>query len=54
MELDAAMEEAFSEKTKSPGLRRCLGDPHEHVYPMAIKGGAMSDMILSKTHGAAS
>jgi acetolactate synthase-1/2/3 large subunit len=24
-------------------------DPEEHVYPMAIKGGAMKDMILSKT-----
>ena len=26
-----------------------LVDPDEHVYPMAIKGGAMKDMILSKT-----
>ena len=25
MELDAAMEEAFSEKQRSPGLPRCLG-----------------------------
>jgi len=24
-------------------------DPDEHVYPMAIKGGAMKDMVLSKT-----
>jgi acetolactate synthase-1/2/3 large subunit len=24
-------------------------DPSEHVYPMAIKGGAMKDMVLSKT-----
>ena len=23
-------------------------DPHEHVYPMAIKGGSMQDMHLSK------
>ena len=23
-------------------------DPDEHVYPMAIKGGAMKDMILAK------
>ena len=23
-------------------------DPHEHVYPMAIKGGAMCDMYLDK------
>ena len=26
-----------------------LVDPNEHVYPMAIKGGAMKDMILSKS-----
>ena len=26
-----------------------LVDPAEHVYPMAIKGGAMKDMVLSKT-----
>lgn len=26
-----------------------LVDPSEHVYPMAIKGGAMKDMVLSKT-----
>lgn len=26
-----------------------LVDPDEHVYPMAIKGGAMKDMVLSKT-----
>jgi len=25
------------------------GDQDEHVYPMAIKGGAMKDMVLSKT-----
>jgi acetolactate synthase-1/2/3 large subunit len=24
-------------------------DPSEHVYPMAIKGGSMKDMYLSKT-----
>ena len=23
-------------------------DPREHVYPMAIKGGSMQDMYLSK------
>ena len=55
MELDAAMEEAFSEKNKNRLVFVDVWvDPHEHVYPMAIKGGAMSDMILSKTHGAAS
>ena len=55
MELDAAMEEAFSEKNKNLLVFVDVWvDPHEHVYPMAIKGGAMSDMILSKTQGAAS
>ena len=55
MELDAAMEEAFSEKNKDRLVFLDVWvDPHEHVYPMAIKGGAMSDMILSKTEGAAS
>ena len=55
MELDAAMEEAFSEKNKNRLVFVDVWvDPHEHVYPMAIKGGAMSDMILSKTQGAAS
>jgi len=24
-------------------------DPGEHVYPMAIKGGGMCDMFLSRT-----
>ena len=55
MELDAAMEEAFSERNKDRLVFLDVWvDPHEHVYPMAIKGGAMSDMILSKTQGAAS
>ncbi|MBL6709079.1 MAG: acetolactate synthase 3 large subunit [Pseudomonadales bacterium] len=55
MELDAAMEEAFSEKNKNRLVFVDVWvDPHEHVYPMAIKGGAMSDMILSKTQGGAS
>ena len=55
MELDAAMEEAFSEKNQNRLVFVDVWvDPHEHVYPMAIKGGAMSDMILSKTQGAAS
>ena len=55
MELDAAMEEAFSEKYKNRLVFVDVWvDPHEHVYPMAIKGGAMSDMILSKPQEAAS
>jgi len=24
-------------------------DPEEHVYPLAIKGGSMCDMLLSRT-----
>jgi acetolactate synthase-1/2/3 large subunit len=50
LELDPVLEEAFSE-----GLRNRLVfidvwvDPHEHVYPMAIKGGSMRDMVLSKS-----
>jgi acetolactate synthase-1/2/3 large subunit len=55
MELDAAMEEAFSEQYKNRLVFVDVWvDPHEHVYPMAIKGGAMSDMILSKPQEAAS
>lgn len=48
-DLDAVMDEAFS-----PALKNRLVfvdvwvDPHEHVYPMAIKGGSMQDMYLSK------
>jgi acetolactate synthase-1/2/3 large subunit len=48
-ELDAAMEEAFS-----PALKKRLVfldvwvDPREHVYPMAIKGGSMEDMVLAR------
>lgn len=55
MELDAAMEEAFSEKNKNRLVFVDVWvDPHEHVYPMAIKGGSMSDMILSKPQEVAS
>ena len=55
MELDAAMEEAFSEENKNRLVFVDVWvDPHEHVYPMAIKGGAMSDMILSKPQEIAS
>ena len=49
-ELDAAMELVFSEENRDRlvFLDVCV-DPNEHVYPMAIKGGAMNDMFLSKT-----
>lgn len=48
-DLDSVMDEAFS-----PALKNRLVfvdvwvDPHEHVYPMSIKGGSMQDMYLSK------
>jgi acetolactate synthase-1/2/3 large subunit len=55
LELDAAMEAAFSEENKNRLVFVDVWvDPHEHVYPMAIKGGAMNDMILSKTQEASS
>ena len=54
-ELDAAMEWAFSDENKNRLVFVDVWvDPHEHVYPMAIKGGAMRDMILSKTQTAGS
>ena len=53
--LDAAMEEAFSEANRNRLVFVDVWvDPHEHVYPMAIKGGAMRDMVLSKTTAAES
>ena len=47
-ELDAKLREAFSLTDKLVFVD-VLVDPEEHVYPMAIKGGAMKDMILSKS-----
>ena len=47
-ELDAKLKEAFSLTDKLVFID-VLVDPEEHVYPMAIKGGAMKDMILSKS-----
>ncbi len=47
-DLDAAMEQCFSHKDRLVFLNVNV-DPSEHVYPMSIKGGAMSDMLLSKT-----
>ena len=47
-ELDASLREAFSLTDKLVFID-VLVDPEEHVYPMAIKGGAMKDMILSKS-----
>lgn len=47
-ELDSKLREAFSLKDKLVFVD-VLVDPEEHVYPMAIKGGAMKDMVLSKS-----
>ena len=48
-DLDPVMREAFSSKLKDKTVFVDVWvDPHEHVYPMAIKGGSMQDMYLSK------
>lgn len=47
-ELHSKLEEAFALKDKLVFIDIAV-DPSEHVYPMAIKGGAMKDMVLSKT-----
>ncbi len=47
-ELKTKMAEAFALKDRLVFID-VMVDPMEHVYPMAIKGGAMKDMILSKT-----
>ncbi|MEM6708231.1 MAG: acetolactate synthase 3 large subunit [Pseudomonadota bacterium] len=44
------LEEAFSDALrKKLVLIDVWVDPNEHVYPMAIAGGSMQDMVLSKT-----
>ena len=49
-DLQGAMEEAFSAKLKDRFVFLDIAvDPDEHVYPMAIRGGSMRDMLLSKT-----
>lgn len=47
-DLEAAMEECFALKDRLVFMDIYV-DPNEHVYPMSIAGGAMKDMILSKT-----
>jgi len=47
-ELKAKMAEAFAIKDKLVFIDIAV-DPEEHVYPMAIRGGAMNEMFLSKT-----
>jgi len=47
-ELDEKMAEAMAMKDKLVFIDIAV-DPNEHVYPMAIRGGYMSEMFLSKT-----
>ena len=48
-ELDGVMSEVFSpEYADRLVFVDARIDPDEHVYPMAIKGGAMSDMVLER------
>ena len=47
-ELQDKMKEAFALKDNLVFVD-VLVDPDEHVYPMAVKGGAMKDMFLSKS-----
>ncbi|MEQ8689294.1 MAG: hypothetical protein RIC89_00455, partial [Pseudomonadales bacterium] len=49
-ELEPALEKAFSSEMKNRLVFVDVWvDPHEHVYPMAIKGGSMRDMVLSRS-----
>lgn len=49
-DLEPAMREVFSAKLRDRLVFLDVSvDPDEHVYPMAIKGGSMSDMLLSRT-----
>ena len=47
-DLESAMIRAFAMKDKLVFMDIYV-DPNEHVYPMALPGGSMKDMILSKT-----
>jgi len=47
-ELKEKLEEAFALKDKLVFIDIAV-DQNEHVYPMAIKGGGMNEMFLSKT-----
>jgi acetolactate synthase I/II/III large subunit len=49
-DLEPVMREAFSAKlSKRTVFVDIWVDPSEHVYPMAIRGGSMRDMYLSKS-----
>ena len=47
-ELEPKLKQAFAAKDKLVFVD-ILVDETEHVYPMQIAGGAMNEMILSKT-----
>ena len=51
-ELDAIMADVFGAKHQNDLVFVDAHiDPEEHVYPMAIKGGAMNDMVLERVDG---
>ena len=51
-ELDDVMADVFGAKhTDDLVFVDAHIDPEEHVYPMAIKGGAMNDMVLERVDG---
>ena len=51
-ELDAVMADVFGTKHADDLVFVDAHiDPEEHVYPMAIKGGAMNDMVLERIDG---
>ena len=51
-ELDAVMAKVFGPEHKDDLVFVDAHiDPDEHVYPMAIKGGAMKDMVLAREPG---
>jgi acetolactate synthase-1/2/3 large subunit len=53
--LESGLREAFSEPLRNKLVFVDIWvDPDEHVYPMAVKGGAMNEMVLGKAQGEAS
>ena len=51
-ELDGVMTDAFGAKHKDDLVFvDAHVDPEEHVYPMAVKGGGMNDMVLERVDG---
>ena len=51
-ELDDVMADVFGARHKDDLVFvDAHVDPEEHVYPMAIKGGAMNDMVLERVDG---